>query len=158
MTTHKMTKSKEHKTWIRIKMLCYNKNAKSYKSYGGRGIAMCPEWKSSFIKFFEDMGPKPEDCDGIELISLDHDFCKANCRWVGPHNRRPLSEMPGNKKKEGKRTFKESTMVCIRVEKDYHKFLKRLAIERSKETGEIYSVSQLIREIIEKNAPMPLPQ
>ena len=56
--------------------------------------------------------------------------------------------MPGNKKKDGKRTFKESTMVCISVEKDYHKFLKRLAIEKSRETGEIYSVSQLIREIV----------
>ncbi len=64
--------------------------------------------------------------------------------------------MPGNKKKEGKRSFKESTMVCIRVEKDYHKFLKRLAIEKSSQKGEIYSVSQLIREIIEEHAPMPM--
>lgn len=46
-------------------------------------------------------------------------------------------------------------MVCIRVEKDYHQFLKRLAIEKSREAGEIYSVSQLIREIVEKHAPMP---
>lgn len=66
--------------------------------------------------------------------------------------------MPGNQRKEGKRTFKESTMVCIRVEKDYHQFLKRLAIEKSQEAGEIYSVSQLIREIVEKHAPMPLPK
>lgn len=66
--------------------------------------------------------------------------------------------MPGNKKKDGKRAFKESTMVCIRVEKDYHRFLKRLAIEKSSETGEIYSVSQLIREIIEEHAPMPTHQ
>jgi len=101
------------------------------------------------------MGPKPEDCDGIELIDLDQGFSKSNCRWVGSHNRRPLSEMPGNRRKEGKRTFKESTMVCIRVEKDYHKFLKRLAIEKSRETGDFYSVSQLIREIVEEKAPMP---
>ena len=46
-------------------------------------------------------------------------------------------------------------MVCIRVEKEYHKFLKRLAIEKSKEKGEVYSVSQLIREIVEQYAPMP---
>lgn len=45
-------------------------------------------------------------------------------------------------------------MVCIRVEKEYHKLLKRLAIEKSRETGEIYSVSQLIREIVEQHAPM----
>lgn len=102
------------------------------------------------------MGPRPDNCDGVELISLDHDFCKKNCRWVGPHNRRPLSEMPGNKKREGKRSFNESTMICIRVEKDYHKFLKRLAIEKSSVKGELYSVSQLIREIIEEHAPMPM--
>lgn len=155
MTTHKMTRTKEHKTWTRIKMLCYNKNAKSYKSYGGRGVRMCPEWKDSFIKFYEEMGPMPPDCDGIELISLDGDYCKENCRWVGPHNRRPLSEMPGNKKKEAKRIFKEPTMVCIRVEKEYHDFLKRQAIEKSREKGEVYSVSQLIRDMVEEYLPMP---
>jgi len=136
-------------------MLCYNKNAKSYKSYGGRGVRMCPEWKESFIKFYEEMGPMPPYCDGIELISLDGDYCKDNCKWVGAHNRRSLSEMPGNKKKEAKRIFKDPTMVCIRVEKDYHDFLKRQAIEKSRERGEVYSVSQLIRDMVEEHMPMP---
>lgn len=62
--------------------------------------------------------------------------------------------MPGNKKNQGKRTFKESAVVCIRVEKEYHKFLKKLAAEKSKQKGESYSVSQLIRDIVEKHAPM----
>ena len=30
--------------WKSIKYRCYNKNAKSYKDYGGRGIKMCDEW------------------------------------------------------------------------------------------------------------------
>lgn len=114
---------------------------------------MCAEWKNSFLKFYEDMGPIPEGCDGIELIDLDKNFCKDNCRWVGKHNRRSVSEMPGNKK--GKRTFKESAMVCIRVEKEYHKFLKKLAAAKAKQKGESYSVSQLIRDIVEEHAPMP---
>lgn len=68
-----------------------------------------------------------------------------------------LSEIPVKKKKEGKPSFRMPIMVNIRTEKTYHDFLKHLAIERSNQTGEIYSVSQLIREIIEKHAPMPSP-
>lgn len=101
------------------------------------------------------MGSMPPDCDGIELISLDGDFCKINCRWVGPHNRRPISEMPGNKQREAKRTFKEPAMICIRVEREYYAFLKRQAIEKSREMGEVCSVSQLIREMMEEHIPMP---
>lgn len=115
---------------------------------------MCPEWKASFLKFLEDMGPKPEDCDGIELIDLDGDFCKANCRWVGPHNRRPVSEMPGNRKRQQK-VYKSPTMVCIRIEKNYHEFLKRLAADKSGKTGKIYSVARMIGEMLEQEAPMP---
>lgn len=101
------------------------------------------------------MGPMPENCDGIELINLNADFCKLNCRWIGPHNRRALAEMPGNQTRKGRRTLKEPTMICIRVEKEYADFLKRQAIEKSRQLGEVYSVSELIREIVEQQAPMP---
>ena len=30
---------------------CYNKNAKDYKYYGGKGIHMCQSWRSSFSSF-----------------------------------------------------------------------------------------------------------
>ena len=46
-------------------------------------------------------------------------------------------------------------MVCIRVEKEYHDFLKRQAIEKSRDKGEVYSVSQLIRDMVEEYMPMP---
>lgn len=116
---------------------------------------MCPEWQTSFLKFIEDMGPKPEDCDGIELINLDGNFCKANCRWVGPHNRRPGSEMPGNKKRLEQKVYKSPTMVCIRIEKNYHDFLKCLAADKSAQTGKVYSVSRMMGEMLEQHAPMP---
>lgn len=118
-------------------------------------MEVCPEWKTSFLKFLEDMGPRPEDCDGIELIDLDGDFCKANCRWVGPHNRRSCSEMPGNTKRLQEKVYKSPTMVCIRIEKNYHEFLKRLAAEKSDKTGKIYSVSRMIGEMLEQEASMP---
>lgn len=101
------------------------------------------------------MGSRPEDCDGIELIDLDGNFCKTNCKWVGPHNRRPGSEMPGNKKRLEQKVYKSPTMVCIRIEKNYHEFLKRLAADKSVQTGKIYSVSRMIGEMLEQHAPMP---
>lgn len=152
MVLHNMTHTKEHKTWSRIKKLCYNKNAKSYQSYGGRGIKVCDEWMDSFLKFYEDMGPMPDDCNGIELIDLNGDFCKINCRWVGPHNRRKLIEMPGNKLRTKKA---QQVTVCIRLEKKYTEFLKRQAIEKSRQIGRVYSVSELIRDLLAKHAPMP---
>lgn len=35
-----------------IKDRCYNKNAKSYKYYGKRGVIMCEEWKNSYQSFY----------------------------------------------------------------------------------------------------------
>jgi hypothetical protein len=69
-----------------------------------------------------------------------------------------LAGIPVKNKKDGKSGFKKPIMVGIRAEKAYHDFFKCLAIERSNQTGEIYSVSQLIREIIEKHAPIPTPK
>ena len=100
------------------------------------------------------MGPKPDDCDGIELIDLNGDFCKSNCRWVGTHNRRSASEMPGNKKRLTQKSYKAPTMVCIRIEKKYHEFLKSLAEQKYKSTGKGYSVARMIGEMLEQQAPM----
>lgn len=33
--------------------MCYNSNNKDYKDYGGRGIAVCDEWKNDFKAFWD---------------------------------------------------------------------------------------------------------
>jgi hypothetical protein len=38
--------------WNGIKNRCYNKNRKSYKYYGGKGVVMCDEWLNDFESFF----------------------------------------------------------------------------------------------------------
>lgn len=55
--------------WKSIKYRCYNKNAKSYKDYGGRGIKMCdisnsPAWeyngeKLRVVEWAERLGVTP---------------------------------------------------------------------------------------------------
>ena len=41
-----------YKVWSGIKSRCYNSNTKAYKSYGGKGVQMCKQWKDNFIDFY----------------------------------------------------------------------------------------------------------
>lgn len=38
--------------WTAIKRRCYNKKAKDYPRYGGKGVRMCEEWKDDYKAFY----------------------------------------------------------------------------------------------------------
>lgn len=42
-----------YSTYSGIKTRCYNKKAKQYNDYGGRGIKMYTQWKNDFVSFAE---------------------------------------------------------------------------------------------------------
>lgn len=50
-TKHGLTGTKLQSIWNAMVSRCYRPNTKGYKSYGGKGVTVCEEWKNSFEAF-----------------------------------------------------------------------------------------------------------
>lgn len=97
LKTHGWTGTRTYNIWKGIKKRCYNVKDHAYSRYGGAGILMCDEWKSSFESFLSDMGDCPEGLT-IDRINGSDGYHKDNCRWATytaqARNRRQLTDMP----------------------------------------------------------------
>lgn len=79
---HGMTGTPEHMAWKEMKARCYRKSKPGYECYGGRGIGVCREWRSSFTAFFEYMGPRPGKGYSLDRINSDLGYEPGNVRWA----------------------------------------------------------------------------
>ena len=85
---HNQRHTRLYGVWCNMKNRCYNKNVRSYKDYGKRGIKVCDEWIHDFGAFSEwafANGYDPEAEYGkctIDRIDVDGDYCPENCRGV----------------------------------------------------------------------------
>ena len=68
--------------WQNMLNRCRNKNTERYRSYGARGISVCPEWHE-FLPFYEwAMASGYREDLTIDRINVDGNYEPSNCQWL----------------------------------------------------------------------------
>jgi hypothetical protein len=80
--THGMSGHPAYWVWRSMRDRCRLPSHQAWENYGARGITVCPEWDSSFEKFWEDM--KVGYRSGLTLDRKDNSlgYYSENCRWT----------------------------------------------------------------------------
>lgn len=75
--------SPEYVCWRSMIDRCTNPNYEGWSRYGGRGIAVCAAWLSSFEAFFEHVGPRPSSKHSIDRFpNRNGNYEPGNVRWA----------------------------------------------------------------------------
>lgn len=119
--------------WKSMKERCNNKNDKSYKNYGGRGIKVCNEWQNNYLTFHnwafesgyvEEKLPNGKNKLTLDRINVNGDYEPSNCRWI------TNAEQARNKRNNTKVKY-NGTMVnlrdlCDRLNVKYETMYRRI--------------------------------
>lgn len=81
MKLRRFSKTLTYNTWLDMRRRCYQPSRKAFRDYGGRGIIVCERWRTSFLRFLEDMGQRPVGLV-IDRINNDGNYEPVNCRWT----------------------------------------------------------------------------
>lgn len=82
-TKHGGRETREYSSWQAAIQRCENPLANGYEDYGGRGIRICEEWRSSFETFRDYMGKRPPNTT-LERKNVNGNYEPGNCEWATP--------------------------------------------------------------------------
>ncbi|KOU50559.1 hypothetical protein ADK55_18630 [Streptomyces sp. WM4235] len=73
-----------YQVWQGMIARCHNSNHKAFARYGGRGIAVCNQWRESFETFHQDVIEGYRS--GLQLDRVDNNrgYEPGNTRWATP--------------------------------------------------------------------------
>jgi hypothetical protein len=87
MTIHGGNGTRLYKIWDNMIGRCERQSARNYRRYGGRGISVCSEWRSSFASFQAwSLSSGYSDDLTIDRIDNDGNYNPSNCRWLTKHD------------------------------------------------------------------------
>lgn len=83
MTIHGMSGTRLHNIWKNMISRCTNLKHPNYPLYGGRGISVCDEWRTSFDAFCSwSVNNGYADNLSLDRIDVNQGYRPENCRWI----------------------------------------------------------------------------
>ncbi|MBU3102922.1 hypothetical protein [Clostridium gasigenes] len=84
MKKHGMAKkTKLYPVWVTMKQRCYNGKNKDYYNYGARGVTVCDEWRTNYLKFHNwAYGAGYNEGLSLDRIDVRGNYEPSNCRWA----------------------------------------------------------------------------
>lgn len=73
----------EYTAWTNMITRCTNPKHNRWQHYGGRGIAICDQWRNSYEAFLADVGRRPSHAHSIDRYpDCDGNYEPGNVRWA----------------------------------------------------------------------------
>lgn len=80
--THGLSDTRLYGIWTHMIHRCYDEKDISYPNYGGRGIAVCDEWRNDFESFYRWATKNGyDDKLSIDRLNVNGNYEPTNCKW-----------------------------------------------------------------------------